>query len=438
MIKIEQTQYTHQAMRAIGAGFQSVLFADIRTVEDAKTAVNAVRAETTMAKGVRGRGLLGVGMRRDVGIVRQGGTPAYVDALNEVVIAIMVEKKSCVDDLDAILSVPGIDMVQFGASDFSMSIGKTGQYGHPDVLAAETKTIQTALKKGLHPRVELRDPSAGRPLPRDGRQAFLHRLGRAHPRRLVGHQGRRDAQAPARQAEEGGGQARAGASKTRQAARPTARNAAITPERAAEKPPVAPRRPSRRTLHGVTLTDDYAWLKDANWQEVLRDPALLDPDIRSYLEAENRYTEAILGPTAGAAEDAGRRDARAHQGGRFRRARAGRAVRLSLEISRGRPARADRPHAARRRRASRSSSTAMRWPRRRTTSTSASTRHSPDHRLEAWSADLRGSEYFTIRVRAGRAARTCPTSSSRPAAASCGAAIRRSSSMSASTRTTGR
>ena len=28
-----------------------------------------------------------------------------------------------------------------------------------------------------------------------------------------------------------------------------------------------------------------------------------------------------------------------------------------------------------------------------------STRHSPDHRLEAWSADLRGSEYFTVRVR---------------------------------------
>ncbi len=163
MIKIEQTQYTHQAMRAIGAGFQSVLFADIRTVEDARTAVDAVRAETTMSRGVRGRGRLGVGMRRDVGTVREGGTPAYVDALNEVVIAIMVEKKSCVDDLDAILSVPGIDMVQFGASDFSMSIGKTGQYSHPDVLAAETRTIQTALKKGLHPRVELRDPSqAGR------------------------------------------------------------------------------------------------------------------------------------------------------------------------------------------------------------------------------------------------------------------------------------
>lgn len=158
MIKIEQTQYTHQAMRAIGSGFQSVLFADIRSVEDAKAAVDAVRAETTMAKGARGRGRLGVGMRRDVGTVRTGGSPAYVDALNEVVIAIMVEKKSCVDNLEAILSVPGIDMVQFGASDFSMNIGKTGQYADAEVLAAEKKTIETALRMGLHPRVELRDP----------------------------------------------------------------------------------------------------------------------------------------------------------------------------------------------------------------------------------------------------------------------------------------
>ena len=158
MIKIEQTQYTHQAMRAIGAGFQSVLFADIRSVEDAKTAVNAVRAETTIVPGARGRGLLGVGMRRDVGVVRHGGQPAYVEALNDVVIAIMVEKKSCVDNLEAILSVPGIDMVQFGGSDFSMSIGKPAQYNDPEVVAAEKYTIETALKMGKNPRVELRDP----------------------------------------------------------------------------------------------------------------------------------------------------------------------------------------------------------------------------------------------------------------------------------------
>jgi 2-keto-3-deoxy-L-rhamnonate aldolase RhmA len=158
MIKVEQTQWTHQAMRAIGSGFQSVLFADVRTVADARACVAAVRAETP---GSGGR--LGVGMRRDVGTVRDGGSPAYVAALDELVIAVMVEKRECVEDLDAILSVKGIDIVQFGGSDYAMSIGVTGQRSHPDVVKAERKTIETALKKGLHPRVELGDITQAAP-----------------------------------------------------------------------------------------------------------------------------------------------------------------------------------------------------------------------------------------------------------------------------------
>ncbi len=158
MIKVEQTQWTHQAMRAIGSGFQSVLFADVRTVADAHACVAAVRAETP---GSGGR--LGVGMRRDVGTVREGGSPAYVAALDEVVIALMVEKRECVEDLDAILSVKGIDMVQFGGSDYAMSLGLTGQRNHPDIRNAERKTIETALAKGLHPRVELHDITQAAP-----------------------------------------------------------------------------------------------------------------------------------------------------------------------------------------------------------------------------------------------------------------------------------
>ena len=158
MIKAEQTMWTHQAMRAIGSGFQSVLFADVRTEADARACVAAVRAETP---GTGGR--LGVGMRRDVGTVREAGSPAYVEALNEVVIAIMVEKRECVEDLDAILSVPGLDMVQFGASDYSMSLGLTGQRDHSEVRKAERRTIETALAKGLHPRVELGDIAQAAP-----------------------------------------------------------------------------------------------------------------------------------------------------------------------------------------------------------------------------------------------------------------------------------
>jgi len=61
--------------------------------------------------------------------------------------------------------------------------------------------------------------------------------------------------------------------------------------------PIAPRRPKFSVQHGVELVDEYAWLRADNWQEVMRDPAVLDAEIRTYLEAENAYTQAALADT---------------------------------------------------------------------------------------------------------------------------------------------
>ena len=62
------------------------------------------------------------------------------------------------------------------------------------------------------------------------------------------------------------------------------------------KPPVAARRLVTATLHGTARSDDYAWLKDPDWQRVMSEPDALDPEIRAYLEAENAYTDAFLAP----------------------------------------------------------------------------------------------------------------------------------------------
>ena len=55
-------------------------------------------------------------------------------------------------------------------------------------------------------------------------------------------------------------------------------------------PPVADKRPHSFTVHGVTLADDYAWLKDAGY------PDVTDPDILAYLDAENAYFESVMTP----------------------------------------------------------------------------------------------------------------------------------------------
>ncbi|MBB1091014.1 S9 family peptidase [Rhodopseudomonas palustris] len=171
-----------------------------------------------------------------------------------------------------------------------------------------------------------------------------------------------------------------------------------SPPRDVLTPPAAPRRPHAFTTHGITLNDDYAWLKDPNWQDVLRDPSLLDPDIRSYLEAENSYTDGLLGHTGAlqkklVAEMRGRIKEddssvplpdgpyaylrKYREGGQHplygRTPRDGDEVDVILdgdELAKG--------------------TEYFQFGGRR---------HSLDHKLEAWSADTAGSEYYTIRVR---------------------------------------
>jgi 2-keto-3-deoxy-L-rhamnonate aldolase RhmA len=97
-------------------------------------------------------------MRRDVSFVLEGGTPAFVQALDDAVVALMIEKASAVENLEALLSVKGVDMVQFGPADYSMSIGLPGQFNHPRVCEAERYVIQTSLKMGIAPRAEIAHP----------------------------------------------------------------------------------------------------------------------------------------------------------------------------------------------------------------------------------------------------------------------------------------
>jgi oligopeptidase B len=173
--------------------------------------------------------------------------------------------------------------------------------------------------------------------------------------------------------------------------------------RTPSQPPRAERRPHRFTMHGQELVDDYAWLKDDNWQEVLRDPQLLQPDIRAYLEAENAYTDSVLGGTAPlqaelVAEMRGRIKEddssvpspdgpfaymhKFREGGQHELI--GRMPRQNLEKGSG------------------DAQIILDGDALAKTSSYfkfGGAQHSPDHKLEAWSADLRGSEYFTIRVR---------------------------------------
>jgi oligopeptidase B len=162
--------------------------------------------------------------------------------------------------------------------------------------------------------------------------------------------------------------------------------------------PTIPAKPHTFDVHGVRIRDDYAWLKADNWKEVLKNPEALDASIRTCLKAENEYTAAALAGTEAfqehlVAEMRGRIKeddssvpepdgpfsyfTRYREGGQHplvcRMPRQGGEETIMLDGDReaGSHAFFDLGGAE----------------------------HSPDHRLMAWGADIKGSEYFTIRVR---------------------------------------
>ena len=64
------------------------------------------------------------------------------------------------------------------------------------------------------------------------------------------------------------------------------------------EPPKARKKNKKIKVHGLVVNDDYAWLRDDNWQEVLRNPSILKPNIKKFLDNENKWTDKNLKPVS--------------------------------------------------------------------------------------------------------------------------------------------
>jgi oligopeptidase B len=63
------------------------------------------------------------------------------------------------------------------------------------------------------------------------------------------------------------------------------------------KIPYLKKKPELKSCHDVTWEDDYSWIHQKNILEVLRDKNKLLPEVKDYLEEENKYTDHHLKDT---------------------------------------------------------------------------------------------------------------------------------------------
>ena len=131
----------HLILRALDIGAQGVHVPDINTVEEARAAVASCKYGPVGRRGLAGVRAADYGLKQPLG--------EYAPAANrETMVVAHIESEQSVLNLDALLSVDGIDVYYLGPEDISNSLGIPGQSKDPRVVRLVEDGIRTIVRKG--------------------------------------------------------------------------------------------------------------------------------------------------------------------------------------------------------------------------------------------------------------------------------------------------
>jgi len=113
--------------KALDVGAAGII---VPQVNSAEQAASVVRLAKYPPQGTRG---VGIGRAHGYGLTFQ----EYLASANqEVALVVQAEHRDAVENIQAIVGVPGVDAVLVGPYDLSASLGRPGQVDHPDVVGA--------------------------------------------------------------------------------------------------------------------------------------------------------------------------------------------------------------------------------------------------------------------------------------------------------------
>lgn len=137
--------------RVLDAGARGLIVPMVNTASQARSVV----AESKYPP----RGVRGFGFSRTN---RYGADfhEAAAEANEEIAVIVQIEHKDAIADLDGILSVEGVDGAFIGPMDLSGSMGLTGQFDHPDVVAALDAFLAACRSHGVAAGMHIIRPTA--------------------------------------------------------------------------------------------------------------------------------------------------------------------------------------------------------------------------------------------------------------------------------------
>lgn len=148
--RVAPTDYA-TVMRPMEAGCSGVMLAQVRSAAEVERAVAWAKYPP---QGVRGLFLGNV----EANYGRTGAADHVRQANQQRWIAVQIETREAVDQLDQIAAVPGVDLLFVGPGDLACNLGVPGQPLHPDCIAALERVVAASHNSGIPWGTLCRDP----------------------------------------------------------------------------------------------------------------------------------------------------------------------------------------------------------------------------------------------------------------------------------------
>ena len=129
--------------RLLDVGAIGVMVPRVETGEQMRDIVSQLKYAPTGRRGVA------LGIAHDS---YQSAGPSYFESANQRTMAIaLVETVRAFENLDDIVSTPGLDVAWMGHYDLTVSMGIPAQFDHPRFLAAMDQLLAVCLRHGVAP-----------------------------------------------------------------------------------------------------------------------------------------------------------------------------------------------------------------------------------------------------------------------------------------------
>ena len=129
--------------RVLDLGARGVMVPRVETREQAEDIVQQLKYAPQGRRGVA------LGVAHD--LYRAAGAEFFPLANEETLVIIQVETARAFENLESIISVPGVDVAWVGHYDLTVSMGFPAQFDHPRLLEAMDNLVSVCRKHGVAP-----------------------------------------------------------------------------------------------------------------------------------------------------------------------------------------------------------------------------------------------------------------------------------------------